>query len=295
MSAGTRVPARLFRGGGARRDLRGRAAASLPAPLQTWVRLAFVATRITQGPRSFLAYVRLSRISHHSGSRGRAVRIRFKPLGGRELLIRPSTSDVDTIWGTFAGRYHRPPPEAEPPPPRLIWDLGANIGLTMADLAVRHPGARIVGLEMDPENAEVARRNLHPWRDQCELIEAAAWPRDGELRYVRLAGATSGHHVTDAPYGSDPGVAVADALSPFSLLALEGPEAEVDYVKIDIEGAEAALLRENAGWTGRVRTMAVEVHDPYTVDECRADLHALGFVTRVDPRHWACVIAVRPA
>jgi FkbM family methyltransferase len=221
------------------------------------------------------------------------VRIRLRPLGGRAMLIRPSTSDVDTIWGTFAGHYHRPPPEAGSP--HLSWDLGANIGLTMADLAEHHPDARVVGLEMDPENAALAQENLRPWGDRCEVIEAAAWPRDGELRYVSLAGATSGHYVTGAPLGADPAVTTADALSPYSLLALDGRDATVDFAKIDVEGAERELLRENAGWTRRVRTLSVEVHDPYTVADCERDLRALGFQTRVDPRHWACVIGFRDA
>jgi FkbM family methyltransferase len=278
---------------GARRDRLGHAAASLPGPLQTLARLGFVASRITQGPRSFLAYLRLSRIAHHEGSGGKVVRIRLRPLGGRPVLIRPSTSDVDTIWGTFAGHYHRTPPEAGTP--RLIWDLGANIGLTMADMAERHPGARVVGLEMDPENAALAHENLRPWSDRCEVIEAAAWPRDGELRYVRLTGATSGHYVTGEPLEADPAVTSADALSPYSLLALDGRDVTVDFAKIDVEGAERELLRENAGWARQVRTVSVEVHEPYTVAECERDLQALGFETRVDPRHWACVIGFRTA
>ena len=176
---------------------------------------------------------------------------------------------------------------------RLIWDLGANIGLTMADLAVRHPRARVIGLEMDAENAALARANTAAWSDRCDVIEAAAWPTDGQLRYVHLAGATSGHFVTGATPEEDPAVTTADALSPYSLLALSGPEAVVDFAKVDIEGAEIELLRHHAGWARRVRTMAVEVHAPYTVDECREDLRELGFETRVDPRHWACVIAWR--
>lgn len=268
-------------------------AASLPGPLQTAARLAFVAARITQGPRSFATYLRLSRIRHHTGSRGTVVRIRLRELGGRAMAIRPSTSDVDTIWGTFAGRYHRPPAEVAEREVKLIWDLGANIGLTMADLAVRHPHARIVGLELDPENAALARQNTSAWSNRCEVIEAAAWPNDGVIRYVQLAGATSGHYVTPATAADDPAVATADALSPYSLLALAGPGATVDYAKIDIEGAEIDLLRRNAGWTQRVRTIAVEVHAPYSVEECRDDLAGLGFSTRVDPRHWACVIGVR--
>ncbi len=207
--------------------------------------------------------------------------------------MRPSTSDVDTVWGTFAGRYHLPPPEVAGEGLGLVWDLGANIGLTMADIAERHPGARVVGVELDAENAALARSNLEPWAERCEVIEAAVYPRDGEMRYLRLAGATSGHHLTPAPMEADPAVTPVHAISPLSLLALDGAGAVVDYAKIDVEGAERELLREETGWASRVRSVNVEVHDPYTVEECEADLAALGFETRVDPRHWACVIGVR--
>ena len=279
-------------GPGARRDRVGRALASLPGPLQELLRLAFVAVRVTRGPRSFVTYVRLSRVRHHQGSGGRVVRVRLRPLGGSEALLRPSTSDVDTVWGTFAGRYHLPPPEAGEP--RLIWDLGANIGLTMADLAERHPGARVVGVELDSENAALARANVTRWGSRCEVVEGAVGPRDEPVRYVRLAGATSGHYLTGAALEDDPAVTAATAISPASLLSRCGPGEVVDYAKIDIEGAESALLREETGWAGRVRTLKVEVHHPYTVGECRRDLQALGYETRVDPRQRAAVIGVRP-
>lgn len=280
-----------MRATGARRDQLGRLLAALPGPIQTFLRLVFVATRVTAGPRSFGTYLRLSRIRRHLGSGGRVVRMRVRPLGGREMRLRPSTSDVDTVWGTFAGGYHLPPAEAGSP--RLVWDLGANIGLTMADIAERHPDVRVVGVELDAENAALARANVEPWGERCEVIEAAVWPHDGEMRYVRLDGATSGHYVTEAELDADPAVTTAHAISPWSLLALEGTGAVVDYAKIDVEGAERPLLREDAGWAQRVRTVKVEVHDPYTVEECEADLRALGFETRVDPRHWACVTGVR--
>lgn len=280
---------------GVRRDRLGRRLARLPAPAQTLVRLAFVALRVTAGPRSFATYVRLTRIRRHVGSGGRVVRLRLRPLGGREVLVRPSTSDVDTVWGTFAGGYHRPPPEALANGPRLVWDLGANIGLTMADLANRHPGARIVGVELDSENAALARVNVAAWGMRCEVIEGGVWPDDGELRYVRFAGSTAGHHVTGAPFEDDLAVTGARAISPWSLLALEDREATVDYAKIDIEGAERELLSRNTGWAERVRTVAVEIHPPYSIEACERDLGALGYRTRRDPRHPAAVIGVRPS
>jgi FkbM family methyltransferase len=274
---------------GARRDRLARSLARLPGPVQRFLRLGFIAARVTSGPRSFLTYLRLSRIRRHTGSAGRVVRVRLRPLEGREFLLRPSTSDADTVWGTFAGHYHLPPAEASQP--RLIWDLGANIGLTMADMAVRFPSARIVGVEIDRENVELARRNLRPWADRCEVLEAGIWPEDGEIRYHRLVGGTAGHHVADVP--DDAGVVIAPAVSPGTLLARSGPQAVVDFAKIDIEGAERELLRKGTEWTARVRTITVEVHEPYTAQECERDLQALGFQTRIDPRHWACVVGIR--
>jgi FkbM family methyltransferase len=278
-----------------RRDRLGRRLAGLPAPIQTLLRLAFVAGRVTSGPRSFGSYVRLRLIRTHVGAAGRAVRLRLRPLGGREVLVRPSTSDVDTVWGTFAGCYHRPPPEAVAGGIRLVWDLGANIGLTMADLAEHHPGARIVGVELDAENAALARLNVAHWGPRCEVIEAGVWPEDGELRYVRLDGFTSGHHVTGAAFEDDASVTAASAVSPSSLLALDGPDATVDFAKVDVEGAEQELLSRNTGWAEHVRTIAVEVHPPYTVESCERDLSALGYTTRRDSRHPAAVIGVRPS
>ena len=86
---------------------------------------------------------------------------------------------------------------------------------------------------------------------------------------------------------------VVPALSLNSLLAREGGERRwVDYVKVDVEGAEAHLLRENTGWADRVGALKVEVHDPYTVDECLADVRSLGFAASRDTRHPACVVGV---
>lgn len=52
----------------------------------------------------------------------------------------------------------------------MIVDLGANLGITVADNARRYPEAQIIAVELDPENAELARRNTAPWADRVELL-----------------------------------------------------------------------------------------------------------------------------
>lgn len=170
----------------------------------------------------------------------------------------------------------------------MIWDLGANIGLTMADFAFCFPNARILGVELDADNVALARHNVAAWADRCELLHAAVWSSDGEVHYRGWPGGTSNYQVTDAVEG-----APVRAVSLATLLREYG--GPVDYLKVDVEGAERELLQDGTGWADDVRCLKVELHGDYTVDDCQADLHRLGYATRPDPRHWACVIAVRPS
>jgi FkbM family methyltransferase len=266
----------------------------LPQGLARRARMAWGAARVAADSETAARMRALGRVREHSGQMGDPVELRLKPLGGTPVAVRPGTADVDTVWAAFMRGPHRPPEHVARAGPRLIWDLGCNIGLTMADLAVRFPDAEIVGVELDEANVRLARANLAPWGERCRVIHAAVWPEDGEVWYHSWAGATSGYRVATPERQATREGPVAPAVSLLSLLAAEGGEDHwVDYVKVDVEGAEAHLLRENTGWADGVGALKVEVHQPYTVDECLADVRALGFAASRDSRHPACVVGVR--
>jgi FkbM family methyltransferase len=215
--------------------------------------------------------------------------LRLRPLKGAEVFVRPRTADIFAVRDTFLGRYHLPPQTDGSDAPIRIWDLGANIGLTAAHLAVLFPNAGVTAVEMDASNADLLRRNLAPLADRCETIEAAVWPHDGQVHYRRERGGELGYRAADTP---SPGSHPAPALTLDALAAGLG-EAPVDFVKMDIEGAEERVLRENTRWARRARAIKVEVHPPYDTSACRRDLEALGFRTSLDDRHGAAVLGVR--
>lgn len=257
---------------------------ALPAPVQDALRLAYVGARVTSDRRSLRTFARLARGTETIGIRPTPERLRIRPLGGHEVLVRPGTSDIGTVWGAFARRYHLPPRELGAP--GTIWDLGANIGLTMAHFACLFPRARVLGVELDEDNVALARRNVAAWGERCQVLHAAVWASEGEVRYRGWPGGTSNYQVS----GEGEGTPVR-AVSLAGLLREHG--GPVDYLKVDVEGAERELLRDGRGWAQEVRCLKVELHGDYSVAECEADLRRLGFEAWRDPEHWACVVGLR--
>ena len=266
--------------------------ALIPKPVRLRLRslAAYPATaRLTSDYRSFRGFRRLERSTTRWDAGERTIELRLRPLGGAPVRVRPESQDRWAVRDTFLGRYHLPPPEVEAGSVRTIWDLGSNIGLTVAHLAVMFPAAQIFGVEMDEDNALLCRENVRPWSDRCEIIRAAVWPAEGAVAYERQAGNELGFRVIG---DSRPGRHSASAL-PLNTLLERTPGGTVDYVKMDIEGAEQDALRRNTEWASDARSIKVEVHAPYSVDECSEDLSALGFSTRPDDRHPACVLGIR--
>jgi FkbM family methyltransferase len=167
--------------------------------------------------------------------------------------------------------YHRPPPDLRP---ASIVDLGANIGLTMADMAVLYPGARIVGVELDPANADLARRNVAQFGERCDVIAAAVWTDDGTVPYQAQAGA---EWTSRIDRGDHPDGWTTDEVRSISLNSLLAEVGHVDFMKMDIEGAEREVLQGDCSWAKHVTCINVEAHHPYAVSECLADLRRIGF------------------
>jgi FkbM family methyltransferase len=219
------------------------------------------------------------------------VTMRVRPLGGAAVQLRPGTSDAQMLLETFRDRVHEPPREAVARGIRHIVDLGANLGITVAHNARVFPDAQIVAVELDPGNAALCRRHIAPWGDRVTVLQGAVWTEDGEVPYVHELGNEYGFFVSEA----DNSTHTAPALSIETIFSHLPADARVDWMKMDIEGVEAKLLSgPAAAWTERVDAIGLQVHDPYSLDDCAHDLEQLGFVPRVDERRGHFIVGVRP-
>jgi len=171
------------------------------------------------------------------------------------------------------------------PPPRIL-DLGANIGLSVLYFRTIHPHARIVAVEADPAIFATLERNLRANAiSGVELLQRAAWTGPGRVRF-HADGADGGRAVAD----DAPGTIEVEALDVPALLATHA----FDVIKMDIEGAEAAVVPASREGLARARFVAVEYHSvagaPQGLAEILHTLRDAGF--RVHVRE---AVASRPA
>jgi len=221
-----------------------------------------------------------------------AMPVRVARLGGNVVWLRPRCSDRLAL--EFVDYGHHLPPGGLSGPVRHIAVFGANIGLLMADLAGRHPQARVLGVEADHDNAVLARRNLASLASRCTLEEMAVWHRDEPLALAWKPDAW-GLIVTGSVAGNGSAARERriDAVDAASLLTAFAGPAPVDYLLVNIESAWYEMLRHGR-WTANVRCIKIEITDHY--DEAVSLLETLGYRAQLRRLNWgAFATGIKPA
>jgi FkbM family methyltransferase len=166
------------------------------------------------------------------------------------VALRLASTDAEVFGQVLTDLEYAP---AVAPDARIIVDCGANIGLASAYFLSRLPLARVIAIEPFPANAELCRRNLAPYGERARVIEAAVWNSCTTLALTATAGAEWAVQVReDGGAGSVRAIDIPSLALPV-----------IDILKVDIEGAEAALFDETAArWLPTVRNIVIELHGP---------------------------------
>jgi len=139
----------------------------------------------------------------------------------------------------------------------LILDCGSNIGLSVLFFKRQFPESRVIAFEPDAETFALLRQNAesHQWQG-VELHNRAVHARAGTLEF-RHDPALPGSPCMSAHNERLPGTRSVEAVALSAFI-----DDEVDFLKLDVEGAELAVLEElaRAGKLRQIREMAVEYH-----------------------------------
>ncbi len=135
--------------------------------------------------------------------------------------------------------------------PHII-DAGANIGLSVIYFRRLYPRATVVAYEPDREIFGMLRKNVGGYPG-VELHEAAAWTHDTELTFFS-EGSLAGSVTTDF---LNKGVSTTVRAESLKKQIRKRP---VDFLKIDIEGAENTVLFDIEDELAQVDTLFFEYH-----------------------------------
>lgn len=189
------------------------------------------------------------------------VRLNYRPnyqpiqitFNERPLILPDADSFLVTYEEIFIDRVYSFSSSTDAP---VIVDCGANIGLATIFFKLLYPRGRILAIEADPKIANVLRKNVasFEFRD-VEVIHAAVWNTDAPVAFT-IEGGASGHISPSTE---------TDASTNVPAWRLKTYLREkIDFLKMDIEGAEYEVLedcREELRW---VENIFVEYHS--TVD-----------------------------
>jgi FkbM family methyltransferase len=127
----------------------------------------------------------------------------------------------------------------------VVLDVGAHIG-TFADFALRLGASKVIMLEPDPVNVECIQRNFPSEiaSGKVILIPEGAWSKPGTIEFsAGLANSGTGSMVNHEAGAQRIHVPVRPI---DGILAGAGIE-RVNFIKMDIEGAESEALKGAAG------------------------------------------------
>lgn len=148
-------------------------------------------------------------------------------------------------------------------PKPIVVDLGANIGAF--SLKVFEANSRALVHSVEPSYGTFAilqkNRGLNPRLD-WHVHRFAAWKEDGEIELDENPAASTGSSLAFSGGGvSVPSIRLS------TLVRQQGIEC-IDLLKLDIEGAEEAVLFDNTELLDVVDALIIEIH-PYRCDEAR--------------------------
>jgi FkbM family methyltransferase len=144
-------------------------------------------------------------------------------------------------------------------PRPLIIDCGSNVGMSVLFFKKRFPNARVIGIEADPETFRMLEENVKANRlADVTLHNKAVADKDGTISFYMNPGNPGDLGMSTISQGHLPTEVVVPAVRLSSLIANES----VDFLKLDIEGAETEVIDEldRNGALRQIDQMVVEYH-----------------------------------
>lgn len=167
-------------------------------------------------------------------------------VAGFKIRFSDSAALLNMYENIFLNECYRFNPSGSHP---VIIDCGANIGLSVLWLAEHYPGASVLAFEPESSLFRMLQQNITANNFQADLRSDAVWNQNTEVRFT--TGKKQDAHISESGTATAKAIRLKDVLQTFT---------HIDLLKIDIEGAEYAVLNDCRDELHKVKNLFVECH-----------------------------------
>jgi FkbM family methyltransferase len=203
-----------------------------------------------KGSRSFgslsIGWLRLKYLKHLPPGK-----MYEQTLFGKPLLFNAPQELIHGLNEIFLEEIYK---QSLPNNARVL-DCGANIGLSIIYIKRICPTAKITAFEPDKGNYELLARNMQTFElKDVEIREEAIWKEDTTVEFSTHQGMAS--HIEQQ---SETGTTSIKAVRLRTLL-----NEPIDFLKLDIEGAEYEVLMDCQEKLANVQRIFIEYHGQFS-------------------------------
>ncbi|MBV9110977.1 MAG: FkbM family methyltransferase [Gemmatimonadetes bacterium] len=209
------------------------------------------------GPRHAARFFALKRAARRAAPSGALATLH--PAGAAHpLLLRRGSADALVFQQIFVQREYACLDGLRGV--ETVIDLGADAGYSAAWCLSRFPAARVLAVEPDADNFTLLSRNVAPYGDRALPLRAGVWTHSAGLKMEETAYRGGGEWARQVREARPGETADVPGLDLPALIDQTGAE-RISLLKMDVEGAEAAIFAGSCDWLERVDALAVELHD----------------------------------
>ncbi len=170
------------------------------------------------------------------------------------ISLRNKTSDIPTFYQCIFNKEYDINVDFTP---KVIVDLGANIGLTTVFFKNRYPNCKIICVEPEESNFNLLKENTKNYKN-IKLYKAGVWNKSTNLIIEDKGYGHYGYTVKESNKKTENSILSIGV----NEIIKENNLEQIDILKIDIEGAEKELFEENySSWLPKVKVIIIEFHD----------------------------------
>jgi FkbM family methyltransferase len=175
----------------------------------------------------------------------------FKELFGKDFFYHHKGSFDGTYAEIFQKGIYTFKPEQDIP---LIIDCGASMGLSVLFFSKHYPNAKIIAFEPDESVLWCLERNIKTYKlNNVTLFKQAVWDSDGRLAFY--TNAKLGGRVKNKFENQEPRMVETIRLKSFI------GDQFIDFLKLDIEGAEFQVIKDCESILNQINCLFVEYHN----------------------------------